>query len=219
MPRSYIVHLASGNASPWSVVRITRVLSTRPCSSSALSTSPTPWSSDRALALNDAMSRRVIARVEDVLRRARVERVAHRRRLEVLAVGLEEADREEERLVVPRRARRCRRVAAGATSLTRVVSSSLDVVVADVVRVDGDVLLADEARPVAGVAEPCTMWRSGWVEPVAAVGEAEHARSRGCDCPVSSAARDPEHTGAAQNAWRNSTPWSARCWMFGVGTG
>ena len=63
------------------------------------------------------------------------------------------------------------------------------------------------------------MWRSGWREPVAAVGQAEHAAWRVVHCPVSRAARDPEHTGAAQKAWRNSTPWSARCWMFGVGTG
>ena len=33
----------------------------QPFSSRALRTVPTPWSSDRALALNDAMSRRVIA--------------------------------------------------------------------------------------------------------------------------------------------------------------
>ena len=36
--------------------------------------------------------------------------------------------------------------------------------------------------------------------------------------PVSSAARLPEQTGAAANAWRNSRPWSASRWMFGVGT-
>ena len=36
--------------------------------------------------------------------------------------------------------------------------------------------------------------------------------------PVSSAARLPEHVGAAQNASRNSRPWSASRWMFGVGT-
>ena len=36
--------------------------------------------------------------------------------------------------------------------------------------------------------------------------------------PVRRAARLPEHTGAELKAWRNSTPWSARCWMFGVGT-
>jgi len=36
--------------------------------------------------------------------------------------------------------------------------------------------------------------------------------------PVSSAARLPEHEGAAQNALRNMTPWSASHWMFGVGT-
>ena len=91
-------------------------------------------------------------------------------------------------------------------------------VVADVVRVDGDVLLADQPRPVAGVAQHVHDVALGMGEPVAAVGEAEHPGRVG-DWPVSSAAREPEHTGAAQNAWRNSTPWSARCWMFGVGTG
>ena len=59
MPRSYIVHLASGKARPWSVVMNTKVLSASPFSSRALSTVPTPWSRDRALALNEAMSRRV----------------------------------------------------------------------------------------------------------------------------------------------------------------
>ena len=34
--------------------------------------------------------------------------------------------------------------------------------------------------------------------------------------PVSSAARLGEQTGAAENAWRNSSPWSASRWMFGV---
>ena len=47
------------------------------------------------------MSRRVSARVGQVGRRQRVQRVAHRGRLEVLAVGLEEPDREEERLRRP----------------------------------------------------------------------------------------------------------------------
>ena len=55
-----------------------------------------------------------LGRVGQVRRRERVERVAHRGRLEVVAVGLEEADGEEERL---RRARRAAaRAAAGATS-------------------------------------------------------------------------------------------------------
>ena len=36
--------------------------------------------------------------------------------------------------------------------------------------------------------------------------------------PVSRQARLPEHVGAAQNASRNSIPWSASRWMFGVGT-
>ena len=38
-------------------------------------------------------------------------------------------------------------------------------------------------------------------------------------CPVSSTARLPEHVGAPQKACRKSSPWSARRWMFGVGTG
>ena len=37
--------------------------------------------------------------------------------------------------------------------------------------------------------------------------------------PVSRQAREPEQVGAAQNACRNSRPWSASRWMFGVGTG
>ena len=47
MPRSVSVAFAPGKASPWSVVRITSVLS----SAIASSTVPTPWSSERALAL------------------------------------------------------------------------------------------------------------------------------------------------------------------------
>ena len=43
--------LGARERSPWSVVRITSVSSARSCSSSALSTAPTPWSSERALAL------------------------------------------------------------------------------------------------------------------------------------------------------------------------
>ena len=34
--------------------------------------------------------------------------------------------------------------------------------------------------------------------------------------PVSSAARLGEQVGAAANALRNSSPWSASRWMFGV---
>jgi hypothetical protein len=51
MPRSNSVAFAPGNARPWSVVKMTSVSSTSRCSSSACSTAPTPWSSDRALAL------------------------------------------------------------------------------------------------------------------------------------------------------------------------
>jgi hypothetical protein len=50
-PRSVSVAFAPGKASPWSVVRITIVSSERSCSSSAFITAPTPWSSERALAL------------------------------------------------------------------------------------------------------------------------------------------------------------------------
>ena len=51
--------MAPGKASPWSVVQITSVLSRIPMSSMASSTMPTPASSERALALNAAMSRRI----------------------------------------------------------------------------------------------------------------------------------------------------------------
>ena len=61
MPRSTSDALAPGKGSPWSVVRTTSVSSVRSCSSSALSTAPTPWSSERALALKEAMSRRTSA--------------------------------------------------------------------------------------------------------------------------------------------------------------
>ena len=59
MPRSNRVALAPGKAMPWSVVQITSVFSTRPKSWRAWRTAPIPWSSERALALNAAMSRRV----------------------------------------------------------------------------------------------------------------------------------------------------------------
>jgi hypothetical protein len=58
-PRSLSVAFQPGNGMPWSVVKTTTVSSASSSSSSALSTAPTPWSSDRALCLNAAMSRRV----------------------------------------------------------------------------------------------------------------------------------------------------------------
>jgi hypothetical protein len=36
--------------------------------------------------------------------------------------------------------------------------------------------------------------------------------------PVRREARLPEQVGAAQNAFRKRTPWSASSWMLGVGT-
>ena len=53
------VAFAPGKARPWSVVQTISVRSVSPKSWSALSTAPTPWSSERALALKAAMSRRV----------------------------------------------------------------------------------------------------------------------------------------------------------------
>ena len=59
MPRSVSVALAPGKAIPWSVVQMTSVSSRRPRASSSSSTAPMPASSERALALNAAMSRRI----------------------------------------------------------------------------------------------------------------------------------------------------------------
>ena len=60
MPRSVIVAFAPGKAMPWSVVQITSVLlGEARVASSASSTAPTPRSSERALAMNAAMSARV----------------------------------------------------------------------------------------------------------------------------------------------------------------
>ena len=51
MPRSSRLALAVGKARPWSVVQITSVLRSSPVSCSVFRTAPTPWSSERALAL------------------------------------------------------------------------------------------------------------------------------------------------------------------------
>ncbi len=59
MPRSVSVALAPGKGMPWSVVQITSVSSSRPRASSSSSTAPMPASSERALALKAAMSRRI----------------------------------------------------------------------------------------------------------------------------------------------------------------
>jgi hypothetical protein len=110
-------------------------------------------------------------RVRQVPGRQGVQRVAHGGRLEVVAVGLEEADGEEERL---RRAlaqdrhggRRDvvgpRRVGVG------------DEVVAEILGVLGDVLLADHRREVARVAQRVEDVLARVVEREPAVGEPEH---------------------------------------------
>ena len=79
-----------------------------------------------------------------------VDPVAHAGGREEVAVGLEEADRHEERLLDPRAQRPDRRGGdlggAGAVDL-------VDDVVAERVGVGGDVLLADQLGVVAGLAE------------------------------------------------------------------
>ena len=59
VPRSYRVAFAPGKARPWSVVQMIRVRSASPVECRPLRTAPIPWSSERALALNAAMSWRV----------------------------------------------------------------------------------------------------------------------------------------------------------------
>ena len=171
-PRSDSVDLPPGNGSPWSVVRITSVSSASSCSSSALSTAPTPWSSERALCLNEAMSRRVIGESGRFGGRNRVERVAHGGRLEVVAVGLEEPDREEERLARPL----AQQLHGRGRDVLRLAGVGVgDVVVAEVLGVGRDVLLADHRRPVAGVAQRVQEVLARVLEREAAVREPEHA--------------------------------------------
>ena len=123
-----------------------------------------------------------LGRVGQVGRRQRVERVAHRGRLEVLAVGLEEADREEERL---RRALGDQLQRRRRDLVDVVVVDVDDVVVAEHVRVAREVLLADERGPVAGVAQRVDEVVAVVVELEAAVGEARSSRSTCAHWPVS----------------------------------
>jgi hypothetical protein len=112
-----------------------------------------------------------LRRVRQVRRRQRVERVADRGRDPVGAVGLEEADRHEEGLL------------GGAEALDRgrgdvggVVAVDLDhLLVADHLRVLGDVLLADQDRAVAGLMQRMDEVLAIVVELPAAVGEAQQA--------------------------------------------
>ena len=66
-------------------------------------------------------------------------------------------------------------MAAGATSLHPVALDVDDDVVADVERVGRHVLFADEPRPVPRLAEDVHDVPLGVAEPVAAMGQAEHA--------------------------------------------
>ena len=90
-------------------------------------------------------------------------------------------------------------------------------VVADHRRVHRDVLLADQRRAVARRAQ-----RVHEVLAVVVQRQPRWARPSiplpAPPWPVSRQARLPEQVGIAQKASRNSTPWSASSWMFGVGT-
>ena len=172
-----VVHraFASGNARPWSVVRITSVSSTRPCSSSAFEHRADPLV-ERAGA---GLERRHVPPGRPRCRRCSPADGSRARRARTRARSTRGGSRRSR--PTGRTAGRCparsaiSRVAAGATSLTLVVSSVDDVVVADVVRIGRDVLLTDQARPVAGLAEHVHDVALGVGEAVAAVGEAEHA--------------------------------------------
>ena len=112
-----------------------------------------------------------LGRVGQVRGRRAVERVAHRAGLEELAVGLEEADREEERL---RRPAAEQLLGRGRDRVDLRGADVDDVVVAEHARVDGEVLLADERRPVAGLAQRVDDVAAVVVELPAAVREAGH---------------------------------------------
>ena len=89
-----------------------------------------------------------------------------------LAVGLEEADRHEERL---RSTVAQRLESRSARRRPRDGCRPRHLVVADHARVLGDVLLADQDRVVAGLAQRVDQVLAVVVERPAAVGEAEHA--------------------------------------------
>ena len=170
MPRSLIVAFAPGNAMPWSVVQMTSVLRARPVSSSASSTAPTPRSSERALAVNAAMSpasRGCRAGSRAGARSARRQRPAEKNSRCVS----KKPDRQEERL--------------GGGAAEDVDRDRRDVgdarrrdldhpVVADDVRALGDVLLADQRRVIADLAQGVDDVVGVVVQRPAPVGEAQH---------------------------------------------
>ena len=130
-------------------------------------------------------------RVGQVGGRQRVERVPDRGRLEVVAVGLEEADREEERLA---RAVAQQRHGGGRDVVDLGGVGVADEVVAELLGIGGHVLLPHHRRPVAGVAQRVedVLGRVG--EPEPAVRQPEH--------PVAVRPAAGEHRGAAGRADR-----------------
>ena len=131
-------------------------------------------------------------------------------------MGLEEADREEERL------------RAGASRMQR-HGGRRDVVHACVVSRVADEVVAEVARVGARRAAPPPSRSSSPRRAACGAGAGRGSSSAKPRCaspiiplqcghrPVSSAARLRRADGAALNAWRNSSPWSASRWMFGVG--
>ena len=174
MPRSVIVALAPGNAMPWSVVQMTSVLSREARSSSSASQHRADAAVERARAgVEGGHVAARLGRVGQVRRRAR--RSARRRRSgskNSRCVSKNPTDRKNgsaggvAQQVDRRPARRRRR---------GVVSILTTLVVADHVRALRDVLLADQRRVVAGVAQRVDDVVAVVVQRPAAVREAEHA--------------------------------------------
>ena len=112
-----------------------------------------------------------LGRVGQVGGRGAVEGVAHGAGLEELAMGLEEADRREEGLRRPA----AQQLARGGRDRVDLRRADVDdVVVAERLRVAGDVLLADERRPVAGLAQRVDEVARGVGQLPPAVGQARH---------------------------------------------
>ena len=122
VPRSYSVALAPGKARPWSVVQMISVRSVQAVVVQRVEHRADPLVERAGAGLERGHVPAGRGRVGEVRRRQRVERVADRGRGAELAVGLEEADREEERL---RGASARASIAIGATSSAWWLSTSI----------------------------------------------------------------------------------------------
>ena len=125
--------------------------------------------------------------------------------------------------------RRSRRRGRTAARRARARSAAARARPVDVVRVDvDDVVVADDRGSRRGAARrsaPTVARLAERVDEVLARSLELGAAVREPDHPVGAAALAGQQrgaaaraVGAAQKAWRNSSPWSASRWMFGVGT-